>query len=222
MKHDLTFTTLSHLFKFNMASINLSFKEWPFPIQKEMSLTRSLNVPQIKEKSNNSSKPLLHLNIARTHTSALYSSNLNLSKQNSLSQSNSTLNDFGTTPLPIKRTKKNQWSQLSAWGRCGLFACAFNSTLSIYSNDCNGCLSPMFMFSPFNRFDKRKIVNKNQEREAISAIGWANGHLQPSIPKPIFAVASEKGHIAIYDFNTKEMLAHTHFNDKIISLHWSS
>lgn len=222
MKHDLTFTTLSHLLKFNMASINLSFKEWPFPIQKEMSLTRSLNVPQIKEKSNNSSKPLLHLNIARTHTSALYSSNLNLSKQNSLSQSNSTLNDFGTTPLPIKRTKKNQWFQLSAWGRCGLFACAFNSTLSIYSNDCNGCLSPMFMFSPFNRFDKRKIVNKNQEREAISAIGWANGHLQPSIPKPIFAVASEKGHIAIYDFSTKEMLAHTHFNDKIISLHWSS
>lgn len=160
-----------------MASINLSFREWPFSCSNQ----RSGN--QLKTPS--------------------FSSN----EMDELNKNVSSYSDY---------------CHLSSWGRCGLFACTNETCLSIYSNDEKGNLTPMFMFSPFEVVTISKINKQQQKTSYITAIGWSDGHLEPSIPNSILAASSAKGHLVVYDFDTKEKIANIKFDDTIISILWSS
>ncbi|KAK8838953.1 hypothetical protein M9Y10_032413 [Tritrichomonas musculus] len=205
-----------------MATINLSFKEWPYLItnqanQKYISIPKPPSSPapqgnRVEVLKSNSSFVLVSMN--------------NISNKILLQKTAEMLSDeedISDIKLPIDNFQnKTQSSQLSSWGRCGLFACTYGSCLAIYANDDNECLTPIFMFSPFEKFTVGKIQKQPPNNTLITAIGWSNGYLQPSISKPYLAVASEKGHLLIYDINAREMIGNFRFNETIVSILWSS
>lgn len=175
-----------------MTSINLSFREWPFPLPRKQQ-------PQDFQQA---TKELLKSQMP----SYLFPTQALINVQPKI--------DTNTeTALP---------SHLTSFGRCGFFAVTNESCLSIFSNDENGYLTPIFMFSPFEKFRAGKIFKQPQKTATISALGWSNGYLQPSFSKQILAVSSEKGHLKIYDFCTKETIGEYRFNEQIVSLLWSS
>ena len=201
-----------------MSSIHLSFKEWPFPSLQEIAQPQtSLPLKVQKTDSMSSSKDNISL-FSDGSISSWFSSDSNVPAQ---SKSSSNASDLDVLR---QNTTKNSTEKLSShlcsWGKCGLFACTFESHLSIFSNDINGCLSPMFMFSPFINPDKNKMTN--QKNTAITAIAWADGCLQPSIARPILAVASIKGKVVFYNFGTKELIVSISMTEPIISMRWSS
>lgn len=206
-----------------MASLNLSFKEWPYLSPSQIPHSQLGGSPPFITQTIEllKSKILSNISTKSDHDSSSDSSDVDSSQISTNSQAD---ND---NPSITKTTSNNQtitstFYHVSSWGRCGLFACTFNSCLSIFSNDENGVLTPIFMFSPFEQFIIGRLNKQNLRNISISAIAWANGNLQPTISKPILAVASEKGHLAIYDFSSKKIIGNLHLNEPITSLLWSS
>lgn len=195
-----------------MSSINLSFKEWAFPSFQELS--QPLIASPLNVLKSESSKDNLQMNFSDDGVSSDdYYSDSESSNQFKSYDSNESLKQVS------KKSIEKRANHLSSWGKCGLFACTFENHLSILSNDSNGCLTPMFMFSPFDRLKKNKLTNSKSS--IITSIAWANGCFKPSIARPILAVASVKGKIAIYDFDAKELIGSSQMSEPIISMHWS-
>lgn len=193
-----------------MASLNLSFKEWPFLPYNQVHHNKPFRTIAATVKQNEMLKPNLSLHLA---SSGNYS-NMDLIQHSIHTHS------YDEIPKDLKIT--NNLQHLSSWGRCGLFASTYKGCLSIYANDNKGCLTPMFMFSPFERYAVGQISKQLLKSTIITAVGWANGYLQPCISKPILAVSSEDGHILVYNIFTKEIIGKVHINDSIISILWSS
>lgn len=197
-----------------MSSIYLSFKEWPYLTFHQLPQTQQLKSPTLTSNKIEILKSVAPVNIVST---------MNYSNANPIKRSaSSILNEQNPTYYPNNNNNPNQLFHLSAWGRCGLFACTFESCLCIFTADENDCLTPIIMFSPFERFTIGKISKRHPKKALITAIGWSNGYLQPSLSKPYLAVSSEKGHLLIYDINSKEIIGNIRFNDQITTILWSS
>lgn len=189
-----------------MASINLSFREWPF-------------LP--------SSYGIDNSNLRRSSYSVIEIDNFKKKLPSEITQQTSsaslTAQQSDNIRIDSKLINNNHPTYIfSSWGRCGLFACSNESCLSIFSNDKNGNLSPMFMFSPFDVLAIGKIYKQPQKAAFITALAWSDGHLEPSLPKSILAASSEKGYLVVYDFDKKERIGHYLFEDTIISILWCS
>lgn len=196
-----------------MLSINLSFKEWPF-------LFFNQNQPLLEATMSTSEIEKLKSKITLNFISPYSVLDVRTSQQLYCSRSKDNIPDNYLPP--INSTNKKHFYHFCSWGNCKLFACTYESCLSIFSYDDKGCLTPIFMFSPFERYSIGKIKKRPSKSSFITAIGWSNGYLQPCISKPILAVSSEKGHILIFDVSSKKIIGNLHFDDPIISILWSS
>lgn len=105
---------------------------------------------------------------------------------------------FKDWPYPTKRPR----IRCCSLGECGFLAISIGSSVSIYSNEI-GHFSPMFMWSPFEH--------------DVTAMGWYNGSCTPSVVRPIIAIASTKGTIAIYDMKNRTVICKFRLKGEIIN-----
>lgn len=198
-----------------MNKMNLSFKEWPF-----VSFHKSQ-----QQEENQCSLPSKIPSLTETEIQMLRSNiPINLIQRKdiiSLHQNSNNNNDIHSI-YKIPLSKKNNNYHLTSYGRCGLFAVTNESCLSIYSSNNNGCLTPIYMFSPFEKYTIGKINKLAPKSSFITAVAWSNGFLEPCLPKPILAVSSERGHVLIYDVCSKKIIGNIRFNETIVSIVWSS
>ncbi|KAK8898390.1 hypothetical protein M9Y10_000675 [Tritrichomonas musculus] len=180
-------------------SINLSFKEWPF-----LALSKRSKKQPVKPTTTNNDSDLFSLPSFLTGEVKSFFQSIQL-------------DDYITdvNKYPVKY-------QLSSWGPCGLFACTYESSLSIFSNDEKGNLTQILMFSPFEKYSFGKFSKQPSKGSNITAISWANGHLEPYIPKPVLAVSSERGNVLIYNIKTRNIINTYNFGEPIVSILWSS
>ncbi|KAK8839294.1 hypothetical protein M9Y10_032227 [Tritrichomonas musculus] len=186
--------------------MNLSFREWPF-------LSLNQNIPKTKLRA--PSLSAIEVDYLKKNMPSYL-----IPKMSSAHLMSQQSDEIKTEDLYFN---KNQFKyNLSSWGRCGLFACTNESCLSIFSNDEKGNLSPMFMFSPFDTLVIGRLCKQPPKTAFITAIAWSDGHLEPSIPKSLLAVASEKGYLGVYDFESKKRVCSFLFEEPIVSILWCS
>lgn len=179
-------------------SLNLSFKDWPF-------------LPTDKTPKNQPQKP--------PEASSEESDSINLPFFSiEYSQVKSFLQSFN----PVQAENLSGHIHLSSFGPCGLFASTFESNLSIFSEDDSGRLTPILMFSPFEKYSFEKVKNQPSKDTMITAIAWSNGHLKPFLSRPILAVSSGRGNLIIYNIKSRSVTSSFNFNEQVTSIIFSS